>query len=40
MARISQDQVQERHAFLLDLFRNQPDISRGEAIDAYCCRAA
>jgi hypothetical protein len=35
MARISQDQVQERHAFLLDLFRNQPDISRGEAIDAY-----
>ncbi|HYO56401.1 hypothetical protein [Archangium sp.] len=35
MARISQDQAQERHAFLLDLFRNQPDISRNEAIDAY-----
>jgi hypothetical protein len=35
MARISQDQAQERHAFLLDLFRNQPDISRNEAMDAY-----
>jgi HD superfamily phosphohydrolase len=35
MARISQDQAQERHAFLLDLFRNQPDISRNEAMEAY-----
>lgn len=35
MARISQDQAQERHAFLLDLFRNQPDIGRNEAMDAY-----
>jgi hypothetical protein len=35
MARISQDQAQERHTFLLDLFRNQPDISRNEAMDAY-----
>ena len=35
MARISQDQAQERHAFLLDLFRNQPDISRNEAMDVY-----
>jgi H2-forming N5,N10-methylenetetrahydromethanopterin dehydrogenase-like enzyme len=35
MARISQDQVQERQAFLLELFRNQPDISRNEAMDEY-----
>jgi len=35
MARISNDQAQERHAFLLELFRNQPDISRNEAMDAY-----
>ena len=35
MARISQDQAQERHAFLLELFRSQPDISRNEAMDAY-----
>lgn len=35
MARISQDQAQERHTFLLDLFRSQPDISRNEAMDAY-----
>ncbi|MCY1083570.1 hypothetical protein [Archangium lansingense] len=35
MARISQDQAQERHTFLLDLFRNQPDISRNEAMEAY-----
>lgn len=35
MARISQDQAQERHAFLLELFRTQPDISRNEAMDAY-----
>ena len=35
MARISQDQAQERHAFLLELFRTQPDISRNEAMDTY-----
>ncbi len=35
MARISQDQVQERQSFLLELFRNQPDISRNEAMDEY-----
>jgi len=35
MARISQDQTQERRAFLLELFRSQPDISRGEAMETY-----
>ncbi len=35
MARISQDQVQERHTFLLELFRNQPELSRQEAMEAY-----
>jgi hypothetical protein len=35
MARISNDQAQERQTFLLELFRSQPDISRNEAIDAY-----
>ncbi|MET0405550.1 MAG: hypothetical protein ABW123_24240, partial [Cystobacter sp.] len=35
MARISNDQTQERRAFLLELFRSQPDISRNEAIEAY-----
>lgn len=35
MARISQDQAQERHSFLLELFRAQPDISRNEAMDTY-----
>ncbi|ATB29921.1 hypothetical protein [Melittangium boletus] len=35
MARISQDQAQERHTFLLELFRTQPDISRNEAMDTY-----
>jgi hypothetical protein len=35
MARISNDQAQERHAFLLELFRNQPDITRNEAMEAY-----
>ncbi|OJH36612.1 hypothetical protein [Cystobacter ferrugineus] len=35
MARISQDQTQERRAFLLELFRSQPDISRNEAMEAY-----
>ncbi len=35
MPRISQDQVQERQAFLLELFRQQPELSRNEAMDAY-----
>jgi uncharacterized protein YlxW (UPF0749 family) len=35
MPRISQDQTQERHAFLLDLFRSQPDVSRQEALDTF-----
>jgi len=35
MPRISQDQTQERHAFLLDLFRRQPDISSKEAMTGY-----
>lgn len=35
MARISQEQTQERHAFLLDLFRSQPELSRQEAMDAF-----
>jgi hypothetical protein len=35
MARISQEQTQERHTFLLDLFRSQPEFSRQEAMDAF-----
>jgi hypothetical protein len=35
MPRISQDQTQERHTFLLELFRQQPDIGRQEALDAF-----
>ncbi len=35
MPRISQDQAQERQTYLLELFRQQPDISRQEAMDAY-----
>jgi hypothetical protein len=35
MARISQEQAQERQSYLLELFRQQPDISRQEAMDAY-----
>ncbi|MCE9667649.1 hypothetical protein LY474_07450 [Myxococcus stipitatus] len=35
MARTSQEQTQERHAFLLNLFRQQPDISSKEALDAF-----
>lgn len=35
MPRISSDQTQERHAFLLDLFRQQPDISRQEALARF-----
>ena len=35
MARISQDQTQERRAFLLELFRSQPDISRNDAMETY-----
>jgi hypothetical protein len=33
--RISQEQTQERHAFLLDLFHSNPDISRQEAMEAF-----
>lgn len=35
MPRISQEQAQERRAFLLDLFRSNPDISRQEALEAF-----
>lgn len=35
MPRTSQEQSQERHAFLLDLFRNQPDLSRQDALDSF-----
>ncbi|WP_223644051.1 hypothetical protein [Corallococcus sp. EGB] len=35
MPRTSQEQSQERHAFLLDLFRNQPDLSRQDALEAF-----
>lgn len=35
MPRTSQEQTQERHAFLLTLFRQQPDISSKEALDAF-----
>ena len=35
MPRISQDKTQERHAFLLDLFREQPDITPREALASF-----
>jgi uncharacterized membrane protein len=35
MPRTSQEQTQERHAFLLDLFRQQPDINTKEALEAF-----
>jgi hypothetical protein len=35
MPRISQAQTQERNAFLLELIRNQPDISRQEAQERF-----
>lgn len=35
MPRTSQEQSQERHAFLLDLFRNQPDLSRQDALESF-----
>jgi hypothetical protein len=35
MARISQAQTQERNAFLLELIRNQPDITRQEAQERF-----
>ncbi|QDE70425.1 MULTISPECIES: hypothetical protein [Myxococcus] len=35
MARTTQEQTQERHAFLLDLFRQQPDISSKEALESF-----
>ena len=35
MPRTSQEQTQERHAYLLDLFRNQPNISTKEALESF-----
>lgn len=35
MARISQAQTQERNAFLLELIRSQPDITRQEAQERF-----
>ncbi|HLL84851.1 MAG TPA: hypothetical protein VK420_19435 [Longimicrobium sp.] len=35
MPRISQDQTQERHEYLLELFRNQPDLSSKEALNSF-----
>ncbi|QQR42819.1 hypothetical protein JKA73_27695 [Myxococcus xanthus] len=35
MARTTQEQTQERHAFLLELFRQQPDISSKEALESF-----
>ncbi|MFB1480899.1 hypothetical protein [Corallococcus sp. RDP092CA] len=35
MPRTSQEQSQERHAFLLDLFRHQPDLSRQDALETF-----
>jgi hypothetical protein len=35
MPRISNAQIQERSAFLLDLLRNQPDLSRDEARERF-----
>ncbi|MCY1046231.1 hypothetical protein OV208_33285 [Corallococcus sp. bb12-1] len=35
MPRTSQEQSQERHAFLLDLFRTQPDLSRQDALESF-----
>lgn len=35
MPRTTQEQTQERHAFLLDLFRQQPDISSKEALESF-----
>ncbi|MCP3057899.1 hypothetical protein LXT21_03820 [Myxococcus sp. K38C18041901] len=35
MPRTSQEQTQERHAFLLTLFRQQPDISSKDALESF-----
>ena len=35
MPRTSQEQTQERHAYLLELFRQQPDISTKEALESF-----
>jgi hypothetical protein len=35
MPRISQDQTQERHAYLLELFRQQPDLSTKDALSSF-----
>ncbi|AKQ64525.1 hypothetical protein A176_001437 [Myxococcus hansupus] len=35
MPRTTQEQTQERHTFLLDLFRQQPDVSSKEALESF-----
>ncbi|MFP2959738.1 hypothetical protein ACLEPN_18350 [Myxococcus sp. 1LA] len=35
MPRTTQEQTQERHTFLLNLFRQQPDISSKEALESF-----
>lgn len=35
MPRTSQEQTQERHSFLLTLFRQQPDISSKDALESF-----
>jgi hypothetical protein len=35
MPRTSQEQTQERHAYLLEIFRQQPDISTKEALESF-----
>ncbi|WP_164020980.1 hypothetical protein [Pyxidicoccus trucidator] len=35
MPRTSQEQTQERHAYLLELFRQQPDINTKEALESF-----
>jgi hypothetical protein len=38
MARVSQEQTQERHAYVIELFREQPELSRADALAAYKAR--
>lgn len=35
MARTTQDQTQERHAFVVELFQKQPELSRADAQEAF-----
>jgi hypothetical protein len=35
MPRTSQEQTQERHAYLLELFRQQPDINTKDALESF-----